>query len=364
MQLTSEISMRLLPKDRDVGWLPYLWLIYLAMALAFTPWGQQSGMASLVTLACTLVFLPAYFRGYWVRGRQLKWIIALITLLGMVLAPLNPGAAVFFVYAAAFAPKVGDTRTAVKAIAAVIFAIIVESLVLDLTPFFWTFALIFTAIIGAANTHLAVRNRANQKLLLAQDEVERMAKIAERERIGRDLHDVLGHTLSLIVLKSELASKLADRDPARAAIEIKDVERISRETLAQVRATVRGYQSRSLQAEAEQAKASLRAAGVEVLCDFPPAMIPASHEGVLALALREAVTNIIRHARAKSCNLRLEQTGDTCCLEIKDDGCGELEPEGVGLSGMRQRVEALGGSLRREISSGTRLLITLPVTSP
>ena len=242
-------------------------------------------------------------------------------------------------------------------------AIIAESLVLHLTPYFWTFALIFTVMIGAVNTHFAQRDRDNQKLLLAQEEVERMAKIAERERIGRDLHDVLGHTLSLIVLKSELASKLADKDPARAAVEIRDVERISRETLAQVRATVRGYQSRSLQAEAEQARAALQAAGVEVLCDFPPATIPASHEGVLALALREAVTNVIRHAGARSCNLRLEQTSSACCLEIKDDGCGELEPEGVGLSGMRQRVEALGGSLRREVSSGTRLVITLPVTS-
>lgn len=355
--------MRLLPRDKDVGWLPYLWLIYLAMTLVFTPWAQQSWMASMVTLGCTVVFLPLYFRGYWVKSRQLFWIIAAITLLGMVLAPLNPGAAVFFVYAAAFAPKGGNTQIAVRIIAGVVFAIIAESVALHLSPYFWAFALIFTVMIGAVNTHFAERNRDNQKLLLAQEEVERMAKIAERERIGRDLHDVLGHTLSLIVLKSELASKLADKDSARAAIEIRDVERISRETLAQVRATVRGYQSRSLQAEAEQAKAALQAAGVEVLCDFPPAIIPASHEGVLALALREAVTNVIRHAGAKSCNLRLEQTSNTCLLEIKDDGCGELEPEGVGLSGMRQRVEALGGSLRREISSGTRLVITLPVIS-
>ena len=116
--------------------MPYLWLIYISMALVFTPWGEQSRMASMVTLACTVVFLPAYFGGYWVKGRQLLWIIALITLLGVVLAPFNPGAAVFFVYAAAFAPRVSGTRTAVKAIAAVVIAIIVESLVLHLTPFF------------------------------------------------------------------------------------------------------------------------------------------------------------------------------------------------------------------------------------
>lgn len=354
--------MRLLPKDKDVGWVPYLWLIYIVMTLVFTPWGQ-SRMTSILTLACSAVLLPLYFRGYWVKGRELLLIIATITLLGVVLAPFNPGAAVFFVYAAAFAPKAGNTPDAIKIIAAIVFVIAVESAALRLTPYFWISAVIFTMMIGAVNTHFAQRNRDNRRLLLAQEEVERMAKIAERERIGRDLHDVLGHTLSLIVLKSELASKLADKDPARAAIEIRDVERISRETLVQVRATVRGYQSRSLQAEAEQAKTALQAAGVKVLCDFPSAIIPASHEGVLALALREAVTNVIRHAGAHTCNLHLEQTNGTCCLEIKDDGCGELAPEGFGLSGMRQRVEALGGSLRREVSSGTRLVITLPVPS-
>jgi len=355
--------MRLLPKDKDVGWLPYLWLIYLAMLLMFSPWKALGQTDSTFTLASAIIFLPLYFRGYWVKGRQLLWIISAITLLGMVLAPFNPGAAVYFVYAAAFAPKSADTKTAIKIIAAIVLVIVAESAVLHLTAYFWAFAVVFTVMIGAVNTHFAQRSRDNQKLLLAQEEVERMAKIAERERIGRDLHDVLGHTLSLIVLKCELASKLANIDPRRAAIEIRDVERISRETLAQVRATVRGYQSRSLRAEAEQAKAALQAAGVEVLFDFPPATIPASHEGVLALALREAVTNVIRHAGARSCNLRLEQTSSACSLEIRDDGCGELEPEGVGLSGMRQRVEALGGSLRREVSSGTRLVITLPVTS-
>jgi two-component system sensor histidine kinase DesK len=196
---------------------------------------------------------------------------------------------------------------------------------------------------------------------MAQEEVEHLAKVAERERIARDLHDVLGHTLSVIVLKSELASKLAERDPARAVQEIKDVERISREALAQVRSTVRGYHSLSLHAEAEQATATLKAAGVKVECSFALANIPASHEGVLALALREAVTNVIRHAKANCCALRLRPVDGGCELEIKDDGCGRMSPEGIGLTGMRHRVEALGGKLERDVNSGTRLVITLPV---
>jgi two-component system sensor histidine kinase DesK len=190
-----------------------------------------------------------------------------------------------------------------------------------------------------------------------------MAKIAERERIARDLHDVLGHTLSVIILKSELASKLAETDAARAVQEIRDVERISRDALAQVRSTVRGYQGRSLRAEAAQATAALEAAGVEVQCDVLETEIPASHEGVLALVLREAVTNVIRHAKARTCRLSLRRISGICTLEIVDDGCGRPSPEGAGLSGMRHRVEALGGVLERDLSRGTRLVITLPVPS-
>jgi len=100
---------------------------------------------------------------------------------------------------------------------------------------------------------------------------------------------------------------------------------------------------------------------VRVQCDFAPTNIPPTHEGVLALALREAVTNVIRHSQARSCDLRLRPVANGCELEIKDDGCGFLSPEGTGLTGMRHRVEALGGKLVREVSSGTRLLITLPV---
>jgi two-component system sensor histidine kinase DesK len=207
------------------------------------------------------------------------------------------------------------------------------------------------------------RRQDMRELLMAQEEVEQLAKIAERERIARDLHDVLGHTLSVIVLKSELAAKLAEKDPARAAQEIRDVERISRDALSQVRSTVRGYQSRGLLAEVEQAKTALTAAGVQTQCDFGAPKLPAAQEGVLALALREAVTNVIRHAKATSCYLTLRQENGSCRLQIKDDGCGSASAEGVGLSGMRQRVESLGGQLQREISSGTCLTITLPMVA-
>ncbi|MGC2694157.1 MAG: sensor histidine kinase [Candidatus Angelobacter sp.] len=354
--------MRLLPKNKDIGWTPYAWLVYLT-SVPFYGYmsGQRSGRFWALTTLGMAVFLVLYFWGYWIKGKKLLWIVGAITLLGVISSPSNPGASVYFVYAAAFIASTGEPSFTIRILPLMLVLIAVETWIFHLPPYFWIPGSVFSLLIGAINIHYRQRERDNRKLLMAQEEVEHLAKVAERERIARDLHDVLGHTLSVIVLKSELAAKLAEKDPARAAREIKEVERISRDALAQVRSTVRGYQALSLQAEAAQATATLQAAGVKVECRFAPAAMPPSHEGVLALALREAVTNVIRHSQARSCDLRLRSIEGGCEMEIKDDGCGRMSPEGTGLTGMRHRVEALGGTLQRETSAGTRLVITLPL---
>jgi two-component system sensor histidine kinase DesK len=230
---------------------------------------------------------------------------------------------------------------------------------LDLGSLF--FSALFPIFIGAGNMFFAERNRMNRKLRRAHEEVENLAKVAERERIARDLHDVLGHTLSVITLKSELAGKLIDRDPERAGKEIREVESISRQALADVRDAIRGYRSRGLAAELAQAKSTLETAGLTVQCDAATTVkLPAVQESVLSLAVREAVTNVVRHARARTCRMRLEQQNGSCRLEIQDDGLGGSNGEGNGLRGMRERVEMLGGTLLRETRAGTKLTITLP----
>ncbi|MFZ0761167.1 MAG: sensor histidine kinase, partial [Candidatus Sulfotelmatobacter sp.] len=180
-------------------------------------------------------------------------------------------------------------------------------------------------------------------------------------RIARDLHDVLGHTLSVIILKSELAGKLMDRDPRRAGDEIRQVEQISREALSEVRDAIRGYRSQGLEAELARAKSTLETAGVAVKYEAARMALPALQEGVLSMAVREAVTNVVRHAHARTCSLRLEPQNGSCRLEIEDDGRGGSTDEGNGLRGMRERVEMLGGTLNRDSNSGTRLTIMLPL---
>jgi two-component system sensor histidine kinase DesK len=351
--------MRLLPKDQE--WTAYAYLVYLAFYLipgvAFMPGLEAKAIVIVVTLAGAVL----YFAGYWLCGYQVFWVVAAFLVLGMVGASSNPGASVFFIYAASFIGKAVEAPKVYAYLGGLLVLIGVQSWIMRFPPWFWVPAVVFSALIGSLVNHEVQRKRLNTRLLRAQEEVARLATTAERERIGRDLHDLLGHTLSLIVLKSELASRLAAKDPERAVKEIRDVERISREALAQVRAAVRGYRSAGLQAELREALRALEAAGIQVETAMVPARIPAAQEGVVGLALREAVTNVVRHAQATSCRVTLRQDGKWCELEVRDNGLGGEHPEGTGLSGMRQRVEALGGALERDGSAGTCLRIKVPV---
>jgi len=312
-------------------------------------------------VAAMLVFLPLYFWAYWLRGVKVLWVVGAFVLIGSLLAPINPGASVFFVYGASFLGKAFDTATAYKVLAALLALIAVESWAFQFSPYFWIPALVFTALIGSVVIQQIRGRRLNQALVVAQDEVAHMAQIAERERIARDLHDILGHTLSVIILKSELASRLSATDSARAADEIRDVERIARDALAQVRAAVRGYRSAGIASEVKSARETLETAGIQVETQIETPPLSPAQEGVIALALREAVTNVVRHAQATFCRLTLRRDGAYCELEIQDNGLGGAAEEGSGLIGMRQRVETLGGNLERDGSHGTLLRIRVPV---
>jgi two-component system sensor histidine kinase DesK len=353
--------MRLLPKNRELGWAPYAWLAYILIFLSTPFLNAASPRIRTLTIGAVAVFLPLYFWGYWLHGRRTLYAVGGIALLGSLCAPFNAGASVFFTFAACFVGEAAQPAEAFGYLAGLLAWIGLEAWLLHLPMQFWIPALFFSTLLGASDIHFAQQRRMNRKLKMAQDEVEHMAKVAERERIARDLHDVLGHTLSLIILKSELASKLAEKDPARATMEIRDVERISREALAQVRAAVRGYQASGIVEEFRHARETLELAGIAPEVDVEPLAMSPAQEGVLVLALREAVTNVIRHARATACKLSLRGDGVCCELEIADNGPGSAAGEGFGLSSMRHRVESLGGLLERSGMPGNTLRIRLPL---
>lgn len=346
-------------------WVPYIWLAYLTFFLWQPIAGPTSWQQWWATGIALVVFLFFYFSFFRSRKPWSLVCLAGIATLGILYAPFNGGAANFFIYAASMAPFALETEwSAAIVIAALVAIAAVETWLLHITNGFVFPATFLSTFIGAANIYFAQRNRHIEELREAHAEIAHLAKIAERERIARDLHDLLGHTLSLITLKSELAGKLIERDPGQAKAEIRDVEQTARQALADVRQAIGGYRCKGLPAEMAQAQAMLETAGVKADFQSSPVSLPATQESVLALVLREAVTNVVRHARASHCQVQLERVNGHCRLEIRDDGRGGLAVEGNGLRGMRERVAALGGSVERDASGGTRLTIKLPIELP
>ena len=348
-------------KDKDHGWSPLLWVLYLGFFFVDPAMSHASLRIWALDIAGAAIFLVLYFGLFWIENPKALAHIAGMVLLGIVFQTINSGASTFFIYAAAMLPFCVNTqRAAVIGLAFIGSIGAIDQLLLHRSGWALFYSAVFPLLIGAGNTFFAERNRMNRKLSKANEEIEHLAKVAERERIARDLHDVLGHTLSVITLKSELARKLMDRDPEGAGKEIREVEEISRQALQDVRDAIRGYRAKGLAAELVQAKSTFETAGVTVQCDAGTTVkLPAMQESVLALALREGVTNVVRHAHAHNCRLRIEQQNGSCRLEISDDGVGFSVVEGNGLRGMRERVEMLGGTLERTNQSGARLVITL-----
>ena len=355
--------MRLLPDERHLGWTPYAWLIYSLPFLVNTYESRVAPSLFAANVAAYIVFLVLYFLGYWVHGRKLVGVIAAMTLLGFITTPFNNFGASLFIYAAAMVAFIDLSRPRLLYVGVYIASVAAYGLLSDRPLWFYVPAVLIAGVVGGVNVHYAQMWASNAKIRMAQSEVEHLAKIAERERIARDLHDVLGHTLSVIALKSELASKLLDRDPARAAQEIREVNEVARDALAQVRSAVTGYRAAGLSAEFEAMRKAFDTAGVTLNVEAEAGPLPPAHENALALALREASTNVLRHAQAKTCRVRLAYRNNAALLEIQDDGKGGETREGNGLIGMRERVVALGGSLVRDGRSGMRLEITLPLSS-
>ncbi len=346
---------------RDFGWTRYVWLVYLLFYFASLAFGKPTTRQLVWSLVAVAVFLPLYFEGFRSRGRRVLVVAWAIHAIGLAIVPINPAGSCFFIYATAFLGFACRPRAAARWLLAMLASIAAEGLLLSLPLWAWTPALAIAGVVGATNIHFAEIRRRDSRLRIAQEAVEEMARIAERERIGRDLHDLLGHTLSLVVLKAELASKLADRDAARAVAEIRDVERIARDALIEVRKAVRGYRSDTLADEVANAERVLVAAGVAATIDLGRITLTQDEDRALAFAVREAITNVVRHSGATACHIRLARAGGRAVLEVRDNGRGGLAPEGSGLSGMRERLRQVAGTLERDGQQGTRLVMSLPL---
>src|SRR5215218_7929564 len=204
-----------------------------------------------------------------------------------------------------------------------------------------------TAAIGLWATAFVRQVAAVAELRSAREELARLAVSEERLRFARDLHDLLGHSLSLITLKSELAGRLLPAAPEKAATEIHDIEGVARQALREVREAVAGYRRPSLDKELAGAKEILEAAGISCRIENRAGVLPKAVDAALAWAVREGTTNVIRHSRAKHCRIVLARDGEEIYAEITDDGDGNqgenADDAGSGLSGLAERVATFAG---------------------
>ena len=206
---------------------------------------------------------------------------------------------------------------------------------------------------------IARTTAAMSQLRHAQKQLEALAVERERGRVARDIHDILGHSLTVVTVKAELAGRLVDIDPQRARAEIAEIESLARGALADVRATVAGVRTVNVSGELAAARAALEAAGIAAELPSSTDAVPPGRRELAGWIVREGVTNVVRHSGASVCRVTL----GTHEVEIADDGVGPSDSAdgSTGLSGLRERVEAAGGRLAvgRSDLGGFRLRVTL-----
>jgi len=346
-----------------VDYWDFIWLVY-SIFFFIEPFSRGDRQYWLIFAIFYSLFLALYATVVLARYRWQSYLgLIAMAILGAAYYPQNNGATGCFVYVAAFLPFVTDSlAVCLSGFTILCVTLITEGILVHTTPWAWGMGGLFTFVIGGTNLFMAQKIRANSKLRLAHEEIEQLAKVAERERIARDLHDVLGHTLSVIVLKSELAGRLIEGDPERARAEVADIETIARKALSEVRETIRGYRAEGLAAEIKRAHSTLDAAGVALICEEKPPALNPTEETVMSLVLREAVTNVVRHAQASQCIMSFITKDGKTSLVVEDNGRGGVRQEGNGLRGMRERIEALGGRFAVDGTQGTRLTIELPAS--
>ena len=368
------VHRRLLPNAPWAGWTPYLWLLYLGFFFiqwpGVAPWNASIWVCA---VGAAIIFLVLYFRSFNCSARELPRLLSGIATLGYAFVPLTGTGHTFIIFACALTAHYGNLRKSLTALALILVGFEIEAGIMYFMPqtpyahsmWFWLPTVMIGGIIGAANAWFADDEAKRRVIIQSQEEIRRLAATAERERIARDLHDLLGHTLTLITVKAELAARLAERDVAAAAPEIRELEKISRDALRQVREAVGGYRNGGLAGELANARVALKAANVEIAAEIENSGCPPLHDNLFALVLREAITNIVRHAKARRCNVTLHCHGRFATLTIEDDGRGGNFREGNGLRGMRERLASLDGGLQVESGrQGTRLVASLPLPEP
>jgi two-component system sensor histidine kinase DesK len=339
-----------------------LWSVWIFIVPVFDSDGWSLRWFGLTALSYPL-FLGLYFKSMTApREHVLRYGLSMVAL-SMLLLPWYPSGLTYFVYGCIF---LCARRIAIRTYVSWLLGL--NAIMLGecwLLHYPWQSVIsipITTLIVSMIISAERLSDAKDAELQLSHEEVRRLAGLAERERIGRDLHDLLGHTLSLITLKLELSRRLFDRDSEAAKREMEEAERVARHALAEVRSAVSGIRAADIAAELASSRLLLESSGVRLEYGVPPIDLPAEVERGLSLVLREAATNIARHARASRAQISFAREPQAVVLRIDDNGRGGVGEDGNGLCGMRERVRALSGTLSIESprAQGTHMLIRVP----
>ncbi len=341
-----------------------IWFLYLSGPVGQLIEGELPARDEALGWTGLSVFIAVYFTIVFrhmahtpLRGTVVRVLVAFLAVLaGLLSWTLGPNWLVLFTFvcvACAVTLPFRMSRWAIPALTAALVAIGMRYEHTRIYLFAYALPCLLSGFAMVGVQHLI---RTTAQLREAREEVARLAANDERLRLARDLHDLLGHSLSLITLKSELAGRMLPDQPDAAAQQVADIERVSRQALVDVREAVTGYRRPRLAVELAGARAALRTAGVELTVD--PALegehrgLAADEESALAWALREAVTNVVRHSGARRCELLLTEEWEaderrSWCLAVLDDGAGppRAQHDGNGLSGLRERLALADGRL-------------------
>ena len=367
----------------------YFWLVCLFFPILSLIQTPPSGFYLLLTVLGLFLFVSAYFWVMWphplsnlARTRlKLQSSVILITSLAtlvLLLSIINGSSFLWlFIGVSAIAGITLSFRNASIAVMGLTLLTVATNLSIDgsFASTNWLQIIPLALLVRGLGLDMIgfVRlSDALRELQGAREELAHQAVMEERLRMARDLHDLLGHTISLITWKSDLAGRLLAKDPHTATQEIHEVEQVARQALREVREAVAGYRQRTLRSELDGARQILDAAGIECTIEYDVQSLSQRIDVVLGWVVREGVTNVIRHSRATHCLIRIISTDDHVRVEINNDGYQHQESSaierGSGLSGLAERVSNEGGQLETAVqllssSSGFRLKVEIPIGS-
>ncbi|MCY8073468.1 sensor histidine kinase [Bacillus haynesii] len=356
------------------GFFPYIFLIYLLLPISYLT-NQTSGMKQLIGFGLVLLFLVTYRQLFFISPQKKLFTYWLAIQLSIILIytvfyDINLVFLGFFsanfigYYREKKIFRRGLASLVVVLVAPFIYHLLKDPSLLNRLFYFLPF-LVIMLISPYGIRSMNRRMELEQELDEANQQIKELVKREERVRIARDLHDTLGHTLSLLTLKSQLVQRTIASDPERARKEAREMETTSRAALKQVRELVSDMKTATIAEELIHIQQILRAADItfEYMGGSDFSNIPPVTQNIVSMCIREAATNIVKHSRATHCTISISQTDEKISIAIKDDGMGmnQQTPFGNGLRGMKERLALIDGALDVSTHNGTVLSIAVPI---